>query len=218
MANSDYINGYLIEADRESKRRGAEPWLKNFFKAFHKNLSNRARISNTGDRNVVFGAFSDALEEEMNADNEGDQRQGLIPPGICLKDPSLKQYIKLPRSSEELALHELLSKKKVDFALGKDSKSLLIEFKTNVQFNDVAAAMIEMMVVKRFSDKKAQKTTTTASLHLFPYRTNVEGLRLLNDSLGRPLDYIWILCTPDLKFDSNAIKSFRNDLSEILLK
>lgn len=202
MAASNYIEIYITQANNERKKvkKAEESWLENFFSAFSRELGRRNKAASSGDRTVISGAFSVAFKE-------------LIPEGLELvKEPLLKDYIELPENEN---LKALLSGKKADFAIRNNSKdaAILIEFKTNVQFNDVAAAMVEMMAVKKFRSFAKLKT---ASLHLFPYKTNVAGLRSLNDAFGNPLDHFWVFCTPDQKFDINAIQAFRDEVSNIL--
>lgn len=203
MTTSNYVSRYIDEAKRES-RKTKEPWLKEFLVEFSRELIERSGSASSGDRYVIAGAFARAIQK-------------LIPDGLeFYPESSLGKYIDLPNLPEDEALRKLLTKKKIDFAIKGNSKTLLIEFKTNVQFNDVAAAMVEMMAVKKFANELTKKSVSMGSLHLFPYRTNVDGLRLLNTSLERPLDHIWILCTPDLQYDIDAISSFRNDLLNLL--
>ena len=200
MSASDYINRYIDEAKIESQH-AKESWLKNFFKSFSDELSTRSERAAPGDKYVITSSFSTALPN-------------LIPNGLLLnKESSVKNYIDMPK---EKALCDLLIRKRIDFSIDGKEKTLLIEFKTNVQFNDLAAAMVEMSAIKSFAARKPDKEVRTASLHLFPYRTNVDGLRLLNVALGNPLDHIWVLCTPELKYDIDAIKSFRKEVCKIV--
>lgn len=199
MAVSDYVSGYISEA-RIEFQKAKEPWLKNFFKEFGEELLTRSNGASPGDKYVITGAFSKALPN-------------LIPDRLRLiREAVMKNYIDLP---EEAALSDLLSRKRIDFAIEGKEKTLLVEFKTNVQFNDIAAAMVEMLAVKKFATKNHCQVIT-ASLHLFPYRTNVEGIRSLNDALEKPLEHIWVMCTPELKYDIAAIKSFRKDISDLV--
>lgn len=200
MATSEYIKRYLDQAKKEHKK-AKESWLEDFFKAFYDQLKDRSIKASPGDKYVVAGAFATALNS-------------LIPEGLdVIREVGIKKYIDLPAEKE---LSDLLSRKRVDFAIEGKNTALLIEFKTNVQFNDVSAAMVEMMAVKKFYSAKTAKAVSTASLHLFPYRTNVAGLRLLNSTLGNPLDNIWIFCTPELEFDTDAIRAFRKGVRDIV--
>ena len=119
------------------------------------------------------------------------------------------------------ALAKLLNKKTVDFVLKRErcQKRLLIEFKTNIQFNDLSAAMMEMVAVRKFANSEMKTNLFTGSLHLFPYLTNVEGLRALNQSLEpRPLDFIWVFCDRQQKFNVEAIKCFRDNVDSCLIQ
>lgn len=196
---SEYIERYLKQAKIEGKS-AKETWLKEFFQSFHRELKERSSNHSPGDKYIVTGAFSVAL-------------RNLIPKGReLIPEVGIKEYIEMPK---EESLVKLLSSKRVDFVIKGKNSSLLIEFKSNVQFNDISAAMVEMQVVKKFQSKKLNKIST-ASLHLFPYKTNVEGLRSLNSALGNPLDNIWVLCTPELEFDLKAIRAFRKEVGSIV--
>src|SRR5262249_55581886 len=132
-----------------------------------------------GDRYFVASAFSSALSH-------------LLPPGVTLrKEVSLAAFLS-PNTSD--ALKSLLSSKRIDFVLQNGSKFVFIEFKSNIQFNDISAGRVEMAAVKTFSVVAEHSNICTGSLHLFPGTTNVAALEELNTSLGSPLDFIWVLC------------------------
>lgn len=108
----------------------------------------------------------------------------------------------------------MLAKKRVDFVVYGKEKTVLIEFKTNLQFNDLAAAMIEMGAVRKYEAPPEVKQVITSSMHLFPYRANIAGLKELNEMFGSPLDNIWVFCQgPELKFNVQEIEEFRNVLA-----
>lgn len=197
MALSNYLAEYRNQAEIEHKR-AQEIWLKQFFEKFRDNIRENNKLS-PGDRNMVPVAVANALPS-------------LIPNGfkvIC--EDKLNNYIEFPKNKE---FCDLLGKKRVDFSIIGEKLVLLVEFKTNIQFNDIAAAMIEMAAVKKFVSKNFGKKLLTSSLHLYPYRSNVEGLRQLNIELGSPLDFIWVFCTPAQQFDIEAIRQFRYKLIE----
>lgn len=140
----------------------------------------------------------------------------LLPPKVKLrKEIPLEDFL---CSDINGAVGALLKSKRVDFVLEGEGKCLLVEFKTNINFNNLSAAMTEMAVVKKFANARFANSTFTSSLHLFPYRANVKGLRELNICLGSPLDFIWVLCEgPQLKFDIQAIKEFRSQVDRCLV-
>jgi hypothetical protein len=194
---SEYLERYLAESSTESRKHLGNKWLRQFFTDFARELEQRANGASAGDRYVVAAAFSKAFNN-------------LVPSNATPeREVQVSRFINLP---EDKALSALLGKKRIDFSItnNKTGAVLLIEFKTNVQFNDVSAAMVEMASVKKFA--KAPRKLQTASLHLFPYRTNVDGLRALNKELGSPLDHIWVFCTPQLNFDVKAIENFRSSI------
>lgn len=199
---SHYINTYLRESKTEAEKSHPE-WLRRFFESFHSELlKNLKKGSSQGDRTVLPKAFSLSLE-------------CLLPPGVGChsENKPLKDFLR-PGTSEDLSA--LLKSKRIDFLLEKDAKRIFIEFKTNLNFNDLAAAMVEMAVVKKFLPKQKHDHYFTGSLHLFPSQPNVAGLRELNESLGKPLGFISVLCTREQKFDIGAIKKFRDDVETIL--
>ncbi len=197
MALSSYLAEYRNQAEIEHKR-AHEVWLQQFFKKFIDNFRENNKLS-PGDRNMVPAAVTNALK-------------CLIPNGFELVcEDKLGNYIELPKDK---AFCDLLRKKRVDFSIIGKKLVLLVEFKTNIQFNDIAAAMIEMAAVKKFVSKNFEKKLLTSSLHLYPYRSNLEGLRQLNIELGSPLDFIWVFCTPAQQFDIETIRQFRCKLIE----
>lgn len=196
MTHSDYIQKYIDDAKKKSKNELLPNWLKKFFLTFHKELDGAAHKASGGDRYLITRAFSKSAI-------------GTIFP----KKIDSEFFIgRLLNEMEETPLKNLLSKKRVDFRLEGKDQDILIEFKTNIQFNDLAAAMVEMQTVKMF--KPPTKKIVTASLHLFPSSTNVEGLMQLNEKLGKPLDHIWVLCNQDQEFDVKEIKKLRSILRE----
>jgi hypothetical protein len=204
MPISAYINSYLKESETEAKDKLHPSWLKDFFFSFHSSLDIKTKNSvSAGDRYFVASAFSLALSY-------------LLPPGVILKREVPLAAFLSPETSG--ALKSLLSSKRIDFVLQSGSKYLFVEFKSNIQFNDVSAAMVEMAAVKKFSFVPETSKVFTGSLHLFPNATNVTALWELNTSLCSPLDFIWVLCKrgPLPKFDIPAINQFKEGIQNCL--
>lgn len=201
--NSDYINAYLKESAAERDHSTHPAWLRDFFRKFHNQLVEKLDRASPGNRTVVTGAFAAALPH-------------LLPEGVAFrKEVPLSEFF--PSHGEHAALLDLVKTKRVDFLFEKDASRLFIEFKTNFNFNDLAAAMVEMAMVKKFITPTDGLKHVTASLHLFPYRANIAGLHALNTSMGSPLDHIWILCKgPVLTFDIPAIHEFRRSVGNAL--
>ena len=70
----------------------------------------------------------------------------------------------------------MLMEKKIDYVVYCKEKTVLIEFKTNLQFNDLAAAMIEMAAVKKY-EPLLDKPIITSSMHLYPSNVSIKGLK-----------------------------------------
>ncbi len=199
---SDYINAYLKESADEATKSHPD-WLINFFKSFHSELSQRSNGAAAGNRYVITGAFASSFLH-------------LLPDGVThRKEVKLQEFS--PRGIDG-ALFALVNSKKVDFLVQKQEARLFIEFKTNINFNDLSAAMVEIAVVKKFIATPSMDKIFTGSLHLFPYTADVEGLRELNQVMGQSLDFIWVLCCqwPSPKFDIQAICRFREDVQNCL--
>jgi len=205
MPLSDYIKRYIDEAELENSDLRHPAWLRDFFKCFSDSLRQSATKASSGDRYIVSVAFRDVLINH------------LFPKKIVIKpEEHLDEHIDISTSDP---LGRLLKNKRVDFFIAGKNVDLFIEFKTNLQFNDLAAAMVEMAALKRFFSPEKTKTVQTASLHLFPSQPDIEGLRALNAVIGNPpLDHIWVLCKaqPEFRFDIDAIKSFRKQVTEIV--
>lgn len=206
---SYYLNGYLNQSKAEMEKGYHPKWLREFFESFHDELNKRGKNTNPGNKYVVVGAFSKSLEH-------------LLPPGINppIKEHKPLEHSPLPGINKEFS--DFLKSKRIDFLLEKGAKRVLIEYKTNSQFSDVSAAMVEMHMFMKFlpRQKNGKKDTWTASLHLFPSTPSVAVLRRLNEELGKPLDEIWVLCKEGEKlpvFDIAAIKKFRKDIANYLM-
>lgn len=207
MTISRYIDCYLIESKAEADKEAHPPWLREFFSHFHRCLQEACiKGWSPGDRNVMPQVVGKALKY-------------LLPSGVDYdKEVGLREFLAVENCE---ALAKLLNKKTVDFVLKRErcQRRLLIEFKTNIQFNDLSAAMMEMVAVKKFGTPEMKTNLFTGSLHLFPYLTNVDGLRALNESFDpRPLDFIWVLCDRHQKFDIEAIKCFRAKVDSCLIQ
>jgi hypothetical protein len=199
---SEYITSYLKESKAEAENTSHPAWLHEFFSTFNAGLQERHKLASAGNRNFVTTAFAQSVKH-------------LLPARVNVqKEVVLRDFLSFENNGP---LAKLLNAKRVDFVVERQHKRLLIEFKTSINFNDLAAAMTEMLVVKKFAKAHTSGTIFTSSLHLFQYKTNVEGLRELNRSLSSPLDFIWVLCkAPPLKFDVNAITEFRNAVDHCL--
>ncbi len=198
MSTSAYIKTYLAESEAEARNQLHPYWLQKFFAEFHASLEKKCDGASAGNRYVVPAAFSSALEH-------------ILPRGVQLRrEVQLKELLSVSVSDP---LSTLISAKRIDFVIEgtSTSKQLFIEFKTNINFNDLSAAMIEMAIVKRLAKGKA---IATGSLHLFPPASNLDGLKALNrEFFCSPLDFIWVLCErPSQKFNISAIKEFRRQI------
>ncbi len=198
MDNSKYINDYIEQSISQYFNNENPEWLKSFFKEFSKQLKNRSEGKSSGNRHFVSESFSDAFKY-------------LIPENCeYIKQVNFKNFLDL---NENNPIERMLMKKRIDFLIACDKKTVLIEFKTNLQFNDLSAAMVEMELVKKFNKLSFIRPIETSSIHLFPYSSNCEGLKGMNILLGSPIDKIWVFCKgPELIFDVNEIIKFRNEL------
>ena len=199
MDGSIYLKDYLIQSELEIKNQSNPEWLKSFFKEFSGFLQRRVENRKKGDRYLVSSSFRAAFKflipESVGEDSWGSEI-------------SLERLVEFKDNS---AVSKMLRKKRVDFVVFGERKNFTFEFKTNLQFNDLAAAMVEMAMVRKY---KPIKPIVTASIHLFPYRTNVQGLREMNAMFHPlPLNRIWVFCKgPKLEFDVEEIKEFREVL------
>ena len=201
---SDYVKKYISEAERECECEKHPEWLQQFFGSFAENLKGKVKEASTGNRNFITNAFSESLHHILPIKEKPKTE-------VSLSDFLEKE--KLDSASEPFL--NLLNKKRLDFHVRGKKGELLIEFKTNMSFNDLAAAMVEMSLVKKYAPN-----IRTASLHLYPSSANVEGLRELNKTTGAPLDFIWVLFpSKKLMIDDDAIKAikaFRNDVANAI--
>lgn len=201
MKNSDYIQSYLNQSKIEINYPSNPTWLKKFFQTFHDELKYRNSKASPGNRYSVTKSLSISLDH-------------IIPEKTILKrEIQLKDLLSF---SDDNELEKMLKRKRIDFLIETQKSLLLIEFKTNLQFNDVAAAMIEMGIVKKYKKRINKKNIITGSLHLFPFKSNIVGIKEMNSLFETPLDNIWIFCKgPELSFDTKAIMNFRNMIKKI---
>lgn len=206
MANSPYLTAYINGAKLEEKRAGNPKWMSRFFREFAVELENQYKNAGPGNRNLIPSALKEAFKHQF------------FPQEIQITHEKIvSEYIPKGTNGDVI---ELLAKKRLDFEFVGKCGIVLVEFKTNFQFNDYAAAMIEMGSIKKYSLKNENnycitnngKIITTASLHLFPYLTNVNGLIALNRDMDSPIDKTWILCDKNQKFNLEEVKKFRNDV------
>ena len=203
MNQKDYLKTYIVQSKIEQLKPDNPKWIKSFFKDFSEELERRIIERSTGDRNLVTGSFSKAFNN-------------LIPEAQLEKEVQWEkevQFKELVELGDDSELDKMLKKKRIDYVIYCKEKTVLIEFKTNLQFNDLSAAMIEMGVIKKYNTKSKIKSIVTSSLHLFPNNVNITGLKELNKKFGSPLDNIWVFCKgPELIFDIPEIIKFRNEL------
>ncbi len=202
MARSNYIKRYLSEAKSVIANESNPKWMRDFFTVFRDQLLTRSKDSSPGNKYIVTGSFREAFVHK------------LFPKRISVKAEKMLSDFVININDE--SLQRLLSRKRVDFLIEGNGNLLFIEFKTNVQFNDHAAAMVEMALLKKYIRPEYKNKIKTASLHLFPFTTNVKGLMALNKELGMPLDDSWILCTKNLEFDRQALIDMRKSILEII--
>lgn len=198
MDSKNYISSYLEQSNLEISKESNPTWIKSFFKVFSEALTRRKNNASSGDRYVITGSFKEAFDN-------------LIPIGLTKEsEVEFKKLLQIDANNE---VDKMLMKKKIDYVIHCKEKTILIEFKTNFQFNDLAAAMIEMAAVKKY-EPSSDKRIITSSMHLYPSNVSIEGLKGLNEMFGSPLEKIWIFCKgPELKFDVSEIIKFRNELA-----
>jgi len=111
-------------------------------------------------------------------------------------------------------LPKTILQKRVDFVLRKKERLFFIEFKTNLNFNDLAAAAVEMAIVKHCLGKKSIRTN---SLHFWPWLADVDGLKAVNELVQSPIDDIWVFCKMGKNglplFDSSAVADFQKSVA-----
>jgi len=205
MDHHIYLSTYVTQARKEAGCSTHEEWLRSFFDSFARSVEGETQNSSKGNRNMVPQSFAKAFEH-------------LLPPNTELKhEVALNNIVTIPDRSE---LAALVRRKKVDFVLNRGQKSLLVEFKSSLSFNDLSAAIVEMTLAKKFApDLVRDGKLKTASLHLYPAASSNEALREMNSMLDSPLDAIWILCrktSTAFEFDIDAINKLRKDVSEFL--
>lgn len=207
---SDYISRYIEQTNIESKNLKHPKWIRDFFSIFNDELYSNAKSASPGNKNIITSSFRVAFVEKI------------APKEIHIQpEVQISCYIDESRIESE-DLKKLLSTKRVDFVAKNSSssnnKELVIEFKSNIQFNDFSAAIVQMAAIKRFLKKDIENSIITASLHLFPFKANTNGLKALNSELWhqKAIDHIWILCNPLLEFNIGEIKKLRADISRLL--
>ena len=206
MAASDYIKAYIQDSRRNAEEGIRPQWLRDFFAEFAGELEDRCSRSSAGGRYVVSGAF-----------DKGFWR--LVPSGIEKGNQRINEYL------DGAGRNSTGGSKAVDFVLkGAGGQLYFIEFKTNLTFNDLAAAMVEMALVKMHltgkthSERRNGNKVRTASIHLFPKNTSVEELMDINSVFGSPLDKIWVLCGSGDKpqFCIKELKALRRDIKDFM--
>ena len=165
-------------------------------------LASNSRSASGGDRYFVVSAFREAFSH-------------VIPGNTMLKtEVEIGNYLS-KRYSKKCS--NLIKRKRIDFVIERPGYGVqFVEFKSNLTFNDLAAAMVEMQIIKKFVLNSKNRRIHTASLHLFPGRTNVAALREFNKVMGLPIDDIWVFCTgPKVAFDIKEIKGFRSSIASL---
>lgn len=200
MALSKYMQGFVDQSCLEAEKEGP---LCGFFREFCEKMKERVnRPKNSpGDRYTVPSVMKDSLKH-------------LLPSGLEIRsEVSLKDFV----SNVDEELGKLVNSKRVDFVVTGNGKKLLIEFKTCIDFNALAAAMLEIKLVKMFCRPDLKENIRTGVLHLYPNTQNIPGLQTMNKKFDSPLDNIWILGKSNNGspvFDIEAIKGFRNDIEK----
>lgn len=202
MDIKNYLNTYVEQARKEGSSATNPEWMRKFFCEFAEGVEKRIKQASKGDRYIVTKPFAGAFHY-------------LLPPGVTWNiEQSLSNYLDVSESGSVLA--NMLKKKRVDISVEREPISLLIEFKTNLTFNDLSAAIAEMALVKA---SKHKGKIRTGALQLYPAAWGIDALSELNRIMGAPLDAIWVLCRKtksSFEFDLPAIESMRTDIERLV--
>ena len=199
--------------ENECNNSALPAWLRRFNKDFQIALAENLENAKSGNRNTVCAAFSKAFDHLLPAGVKAIRR------GAEMK---ISRYI--PSENQAKCGHYLREHKTVDFVLRKEeattlaeADTFLVEFKTNLTFNDLAAAMLEMAAVKKFASSNGNaRRIRTASLHLLCSK-DAASLKEVNEVMEQPLDCIWVFCKKgqgqnQQQFNVTEIEQFRNDV------
>lgn len=202
---SNYIQQYIDQSKEISDETQWPQYIRNFFDVFQSSLQTNCTKAKTGNRTFVAASFSEAfrtlfplLEEVKSKDK----------PSLIVED-NLADY---------MDCNFPLSRKFMDFVVVSKKRRVFIEYKSNFQFVDLATAMVEMMLLKKYIKKGIKYKT--ASIHLFPYVADISALKNMNKALGRPIDHIWILCNSGKRVVINPkmVREIRNTINNFLIR
>jgi len=197
-----YLDNYVEQARIEASRDFNPARMRSFFKNFADGLEKRknAEERSKGDRYVVTKPFAEAFRT-------------LLPPGADLDtEMPLSEYV----SGEDVESFPLLKRKRVDFSVKRGETLVLIEYKTNLSFNDISAAIAEMFLVKKYAKNKK---IFTAALFLYPASGDISLFVKLNEIMGSALDAIWVLgqgTKASYKYNLQAFETMRDDINNFL--
>lgn len=198
-----YLDTYVKQAKMEARRVSNPAWMKSFFTEFSTKLQRRKdeERRSIGDRYIVTRPFAEAFGHLLPAGAKWDTEQ------------PLSKYV----SETDIKRFPLLKRKRVDFSVRRGEALLLIEFKTNLSFNDISAAIAEMHLVKKYA---TSNRLHTAVLFLYPASGNIDMFIELNKIMGSALDAIWVLgrgTKASYMYDLKAFEKMHDDINNFLL-
>jgi hypothetical protein len=199
----DYLDTYVAQAQIQAGQDTNPLWMRIFFDNFATNLEQRKNDEkrSKGDRYVVTRPFADALKECL-------KQSGVE----CELEQPLSKYV----SESAVKSFPLLKRKRVDFSVKRGGALVLIEYKTNLSFNDISAAMAEMLLVKKYA---TSEKILTAALFLYPASGSIAMFSTLNTIMGSALDAIWVLgrgTKASYEYDLQAFETMHNDILNFL--
>jgi hypothetical protein len=180
MKYPNYVQDYINATDVPAKYRNVKykNEIKKALKVFAAEIESSDQERSPGNRTFIANAVTPFLKELFK--------------NKCLVEAEKtfeKIYGELNQTKSKLKAINLLKKKRIDYTItpiGKDP--VYCELKVNLTFNDLAASMVEMALIKKTINKDAK----TCSIHFFPSQKDVDGFNEINKKLGSPLDRIFL--------------------------
>ncbi|MGH8280001.1 MAG: hypothetical protein ACRETQ_10645 [Gammaproteobacteria bacterium] len=210
---SKYIEALRLDSGRKANDKNMESGLRSFLMEFHRGLNDALpKDSKTGlaNKHIIPKVITKALQHLLGLENSPSRER------FFEVECRLKKYLKNSALKDKL-LCELIGNKRIDMVIHGPKTDLLIEFKSLGDFNSFGAAMAEMQIVKKFTDKKRRLITSVMFLYPQQKSWNAEGFKrfkaLDKELHGEPsCDQIWCLATGENErttFDVVQIAAFR---------
>lgn len=189
MNYPDYVKHYIdaTKVSEEYKNVKYKKEIEEALGVFAKKIRSSAKERSPGNRTFIASAVTPFLQKlfEDKCDVEPEKN---------FKDI----YIELNQRKSKLKPIDIkfLEKKRIDYTITPSGKNpVYCELKMNLTFNDLAASMVEMALLKKTINEKAK----TCSIHFFPSQKNIEGFNEINEKLGSPLGGIFLFRDLTLK-------------------